>query len=300
MSAIQLNSSLLDALYTSFQIQFKDGMQKATHLYEEIATPIYSVSSIENYPIIDQFGKMREWIGPRKVEQLNIRTLSVKNRNFEHAVRVSRNAIADEQTGLFGNLIAGLGMAAQNLWDDLVVEALTTPSEWLDGLPFFSKTRFYADNNTVTNTTADALSPESYAEARRTMLSYVGHGGIPLNVIPNLLLVGPQNEVMGKKILEMQYHCQENLMIDNPMFGTAKLVVSPRLVGSHAKKWFLLATNDVIRPVVLQQRQMPQLTRIDSPEAEHVFNHNENLYGTCARGAAALVAPHLVFSGIPA
>lgn len=297
MSAIHLNQNVLDTLYTSFRIQFKDGMQKASNVHEDIATPIRSVSTIENYPIIDQYGKMKEWIGPRTIDRLRVRTLSVKNRDFESSVRVSRNAIADEQSGIYGALVAGLGMTAQNLWDDLVFEALCNPGKWLDDLDFYSTTRKYDDTNAVVNKSTSALSSEAYETARSTMMSYVGHEGTPLNIVPDVLIVGPNNAAAARAIVEAQFVRTEDGLVDNPLRGTAKLIVSTRLVGAHANKWFLLATNDVIKPVILQQRELPTLTRIDSPASEIVFKYNENLYGTNARGAAALTVPHLVYGG---
>lgn len=301
MSFTEFDRNLLDSLFVGYKMQFKDGMQKASDAYKNISTLVQSQSAIEAYPIIDQFSSMREWIGPRQIETLKVRNLIVKNRDFEHAIRVSRNAIADEQCGLYGAMISGLGMAAENMWDDLVFNALTANDSWLDQSPFFG-TRSYEGGGTITNQTANALSHNTYAQARQSMLSYVGHGGSPLNVVPDTLVVGPALEGIARSILEGQFKQvaigNDSALADNTLRGTAKLMISTRLVGEHANKWYLMATNDVIRPIILQQRQLPRLSRIDSEESEFVFKYNENLYGTHARGAAALAAPHLIFAGL--
>lgn len=298
MSATQLDQTVLDTLYASFRIQFKDGMQKATKCYEEIATAIQSHTLIENYPIIDQLGKMREWIGPRKMNDFRFRTLSVKNRDFENTIRINRDAIADEQIGLYGSLIAGLGTTSENLWDDLIFDALCTDQTWLDGKEFFDETRTYSDGmNKICNSSENELTYEEYTAARDKMMSYVGSMKRPLNVIPDILIVGPHFASTAQRIVTAKYMRTTEGLVDNPMYGTAKLIVSTRLVGDHFRKWFLIASNDVIKPIILQQRETPKLTRIDSDSSEYVFINNENLYGTFARGAVALTVPHLIFGG---
>ncbi len=297
MSAIHLTQTTLDTLYTSFRMQFRDGMQKATQLYKDLAMIIQSNSTIENYPIVEQFGKMREWIGPRKIEELNFQMLAVKNKDFENAVRVSRNAIADDQVGIYGVLVAGLGQSAENLWDDLIFDALCTPDNWVDNAAFFSTSRTYGDNSTICNKTTSHLSHANYVTARNTMMGYTGHAGAPLNVVPDTLVVGPSNETLARKIVDAKFMLEDGTLTDNLMYGTAKVIVSTRLTGTHANKWYLMSTQDVIKPIILQQREQPSLSRIDAPESEYVFRHNENLYGTFARGAAALAVPHLVYGG---
>lgn len=297
MSAIHLTQTTLDTLYTAFRMQFRDGMQKATQNYKDLAMIIQSNSSIEKYPIVEQFGRMREWIGPRKIEELNFQMLSVQNKDFESSVRVSRNAISDDQVGIYGALVAGLGQTAENVWDDLIFNTLCNPGNWVDNAAFFSTSRTYGENATINNKTTAVLSMTNYTTARNTMMAYCGHAGAPLNVVPDTLIVGPSNETLAKQIVEAKFVLNNGTLTDNLMYGTAKVIVSSRLVGTHSAKWFLAATSDVIKPIILQQREKPALTRVDSPEADHVFRYNENLYGTFARGAAALTVPHLIYGG---
>lgn len=303
MTATYLEKGVLDALYLSFNIQFKDGMQSATEDYKTLAIVLNSNTAIESYPIIDQYGGMREWLGPRKIKEVNAKTIVVKNRNFENSIRVNRDQIADEQTGLYGSLVANLGTGASNLWDDLLWDTMVSNDSYADGKPFYGSTRQYdeAKNGVkIVNLTDAQLTPESFAAARTTMQGYTGHEGTPLNVKPSILVVGPSNENMGQRIVEAEYTRDPDGVLDyNPNRGKVKLMVSTRLVGAHANKWFLLATEESIKPVVIQQRELPRLTRIDAEEAEHVFKNNENLYGTKARGAAFKTAPHLIYMGAP-
>ncbi len=292
-----LPQATVDALFTAFKTRFKDGMTNATKSYEKLAQIVSSSTSIEKYPILKQFPGMRKWIGPRHLKDIEHEILTVVNSEFEDSVRVSRNAIADDQYGLYGNLVQSLGVAASNVWDQLVFDALCSDPNWVDKAKFFGTTRKYG-KLTISNKTTSALSATTYDTARTTMMGYVGHENEPLNVVPNILVVGPKNEAIARKIIESKTIVDNGAAVDNPYYHTAEIVVSTRLVGNYDDYWFLMASNTSLPAILLQQRELPVLTRIDSPEAEHVFKYNENLYGTQARGAACLFMPHLIYAGI--
>jgi phage major head subunit gpT-like protein len=55
-----------------------------------------------------------------------------------------------------------------------------------------------------------------------------------------------------------------------------------------------------MKPVYVQKRREPTLTRMDKDTDGNVFMRNEYYYGTDARGAAFLTLPHLAFGGFVA
>lgn len=73
------------------------------------------------------------------------------------------------------------------------------------------------------------LTAENYAAARAAIMAMTGDGGRPLNLIPNLLVVGGNNEGAGRKILK-------NALADggesNEWAGTADIFVTPLLTGA--------------------------------------------------------------------
>ena len=301
---MDINRKNLDALFKGFHTQFLEGFGSAPETWRKFASSIPSSTATNVYPFLEQFGGMREWSGSRQVKNIASQKIEVVNRDFEDTVSISRNDIEDDQYGLYGSLVSQMGFAAGKLWQDLAVIALLNPGAWIDGLNFFSASRSYG-GNTIANASSAALDATSYAAARKAMLAYKGHNGKHIGVQPNLLIVGPELESAAFSILKdrMQVSFAESGSTvgygstDNPWAGSAGYIVVPELSGSNASTWFLAATTGVSKPVVVQERKRPVLTRLDKETDENVFNRREYIYGTDARGEAFLAFPHLLYRG---
>ena len=224
--------------------------------------------------------------------------------HFEDTVAIPRNDIEDDQYGIYSMLIAQMGYNAGKLWQQLAVEALLSETNWIDGTAFFSTSRTYG-GETISNKTSATLSAADYATARAAMMSYKGHNGKPLGIVPNLLIVGPSNEATAFSILKdrlmLKTHSASSISgvgaTENPWNGSAELLVLPELTGSYADYWFLCATSGVLKPVFVQQRKQPVLTCLDHDSDENVFARKEYIYGSDARGEAFLAFPHLIYRG---
>ena len=115
------------------------------------------------------------------------------------------------------------------------------------------------------------------------MQTLVDEYGRPLNIRPSHLLVGPELEDMGREILESDYRIVSGTATRNIYRGTAKLMVSPRLVGPWSKYWFLLDLTKPVRPLILQMRQEIQFNALDDMQTEAAFMRKEHRYGADAR-----------------
>ena len=139
------------------------------------------------------------------------------------------------------------------------------------------------------------------------MLQYEGHNGKSLRVKPGLLIVGPRNEGIAFDILKNQRRLTAEIVgsgenaktltwaIENRYAGTAEVVVSTEL----DKEWFLADVSSPVKPVAVQKRREPKLTRLDSDNDENVVMRGEYIYCTDARGEAFLTLPHLIHGSFP-
>jgi len=296
---MDINRANVNLLFTGVKKNFEQGLGTATQQYMSISDVVNSTTAIESYPFLEQFGKMREWIGPKQIKNLASKNHDVKNRDFESTIGIKKNSIADDTYGLYAPLYRGLGQTAGNIWDDLVFAALCANGAWLDDAAFFGTTRKYG-KNTISNYVASALTPTVYGTARTAMMSYVGHDGEPLGVVPNILVYGPKLEATVQKILvnDFWYDGTDKVQINNPYKGTAAGVMSSRLVGTYDDYWFLLAANGPLKPVIVQKRQDVTLIRKDQLTDDNMFFDGQAVYGAEARGAAFLTMPHLAYGGI--
>lgn len=74
-----------------------------------------------------------------------------------------------------------------------------------------------------------ALTADNYAAARAAIMAFTGDGGRPLNLVPDLLVVGGGNEGAARKILKNADVAGGGT---NEWAGTADLFVTPLLTGA--------------------------------------------------------------------
>jgi len=72
------------------------------------------------------------------------------------------------------------------------------------------------------------LTADNYKAARAAIMAFTGNGGRPLNLVPNLLVVGGGNEGAARQIVKNQSNAAG---ATNEWVGTADLHLSPLLTG---------------------------------------------------------------------
>jgi phage major head subunit gpT-like protein len=134
-----VNAANLDTLFIAFKTAFNQGFTALTPAYKSIAMVVSSSTREEQYGWLGQFPRMREWIGPRVVNNLSMHGFNIKNRDFEQTISVSRNDIQDDRVGIYGPMFNELGLSAAELPDQLVFGLLAGGFNGLcyDGQYFF-------------------------------------------------------------------------------------------------------------------------------------------------------------------
>lgn len=277
-----INQQALRGIYTSFKVIFQKAFDQSKTQWEKVATFVPSTTREENYKWLGKIPRLREWIGDREVQNLEAADYTVKNKDYELTVGVDRNDIEDDSIGIYSPIVEETAQSAALLPDDLVFGLLK------DGFnqPCYDKKNFFAADHkvgkkTVSNKGAKKLSPESYSAARTTMMSLTDDKDKPLKLVPNLLVVSPANEAMGRKILLAD-------QIDgttNTLKGTAELLVVPELAGAD-DAWYLLCTSRPIKPLIFQQRKAPKFVSLTDDADANVFMKKQYLYGVDARANA--------------
>lgn len=280
--------AILAAMFQSFNTLFNKGLMTTKTYWQEVAMLVPSSGEQENYAWLGDFPMLREWIGERAVKELSEYEYSIKNKKFESTVRVAADRIADDSFGIYGPMMQKLGESAGQWPDTMVFPCL---ADGFSTAGFDGKT-FFATDHTVgtggkkqkfSNRSNKPLSLGAYEEARSTLMSYCNDEGIPLGIVPNLLVVPPSLEGVARKILKNEFIDDGGVTVSNPWKDTAEILVVPQL-ANHPKKWFLLQTNGVLKPLIWQVRQEPEFQGMTDPNSENVFKKDEFLYGVKARG----------------
>lgn len=289
-----LNATTLANLTTGFKASFQKGFSSATSLWQRVATLVPSSTSENTYAWLGEFPMLREWIGDRQVKNLSQSDYSLKNRKFESTISVKRDAIEDDQYGIYAPLFESMGQAAASHPDELVFAllALAFSSKCYDG-QFFIDSDHPVGAGTVSNSgggssnpwflldTSRPLKPLIFQKRRDYALraltdpgqenvfmrdeylygtdarANVGFGfwqmaygakvtldatafeagfkamelfksdeGRPLNIKPNLLVVGPSNRAAAKALIEVDRLASG---ASNPNYKAVEVLVVPWL-----------------------------------------------------------------------
>ena len=92
---MELNRGQLDSLFLGFKTSLKAGIAKANLPVELFATIIPSTTDMERYPFTELMSTMREWVGPRQIQNMMTQLVDIINKDFEHTIGVKRNDIED-------------------------------------------------------------------------------------------------------------------------------------------------------------------------------------------------------------
>lgn len=293
----------MNDLFKTFSTAFNKAQERAAGrvgkfgaLVEELATIFPVTGASTTHAWMEQIRGMREWIGPRAIASIKTGGLTVVNRPFEDTVEVPVPAIEDDQYGVYTPIIAQLGSAGEQLWKQLLMEAILGNANWADGNPFFCVGRKLSeDSGVLTNGAITALSSAAVEAALTAMQSWKLYGGDPADITPMTLLVGPAKESVARGILKAALiNDGANVQVSNTLEDRLELRVDNRIPGGT---WVILAEKNGMNAFAVQKRKIATLTRRDNPTDSCVFDNNAAQYGTDARGEAFGALPFLAYCG---
>lgn len=134
-----VNSANLTILNTSFGAAFKAGFGQAPADHMPLTLPVPSMTAEQQHGWLGQFPGLTEWVGERVVRGIAEHGYTIRNRKFATTVDVKREAIEDDQYGVYAPLMTALGEAAAAHPCELVFQTLVAGfwTECYDGQYFF-------------------------------------------------------------------------------------------------------------------------------------------------------------------
>ncbi|WP_323005434.1 Mu-like prophage major head subunit gpT family protein [Pseudorhodobacter sp.] len=136
-----INGQTLNLAFKGFQTIYNEAQLAAESHASKVAMMVPSSSRDESYGWLGQFPRIREWIGPRHINNLKAHGFTIKNINFELTVAVPRNDIADDRLGIFAPMFSEMGRDAATHPDELIFDLLKRGFEanCFDGKNFFDE-----------------------------------------------------------------------------------------------------------------------------------------------------------------
>ncbi|WP_420585828.1 Mu-like prophage major head subunit gpT family protein [Ruegeria sp.] len=138
-----INRQNLATLATVYDAAFRAAFTgwQAQSMYEQVAMTTMSTTASNLYPWLGKLPSMREWLGERVAQNLTEHSFEIRNRDFELTVGVDRNAIEDDQYGVYMPQFAHMGEASAAHPDELVWPLLKAghSTKCYDGKNFFAE-----------------------------------------------------------------------------------------------------------------------------------------------------------------
>lgn len=285
-----VNASTIAAVFLNLNARFNNAFAGAPVVWDQIAMEVPSGSRENVYAWLENFPRMRQWMGEKEVKALIAHGYTVVNDDWEATVEVDRNDIEDDNLGIYAPMAESAGFSARQLPDEIVFSMVNTSFEnaCYDGQAFFSnahpvKGQPWSNRGTVQLSIASQKAAmESLGVGRTQLRKVTDNEGRPLNITPTVLLVPPALEDVANALM---INDRLNDGMPNPYKGTMKVVCDARLTSDTA--WYLLDTTKPVKPFIYQNRKAPVFVQQTDPEAEGVFSRKKFKFGAEARAAGA-------------
>ncbi len=316
---MDINQANLDILFRQVEVKYTELYEQTPTWWQQITSLMPSKTRSVDYAWMTRLPIMRKWLGARVINSVSNQTRRVINAPYENTIRLSKWDVKDDMFGVFNMALAVQASEVKKWPDTLVAQSIRegasqTTSDGIsnlgyDGVPVFSTRHpIFAGVDGAAGTingasvqsnlyTSLPLTYDNYVRVRTDMMSWVGSDGLPLNILPDTLMVPPSLESMGKMILEADMVAttsatlpggatQANAPMTNTYKGTAKLMVNQQL-ADKPQNWWMMDCSKPVKPWLFQQLDAPTMTALTSPTDPNVFMLAEFLWGFEARGATA-------------
>lgn len=119
-----VNQANLDDLRTGFRTSFQGGLGQAPSDWQRITTVVPATTKEVKYGWLGKIPNVREWVGPRAVQNLTQHDYSIRERKWELTIEVDKDDVETDNLGIYGPMFAEMGLSAGSTWDNLVFELL--------------------------------------------------------------------------------------------------------------------------------------------------------------------------------
>lgn len=154
---MDVNAQVLAALNTGITAAFNASLTGTETTYQRIAMTVKSSTKSQGYPKLSEIASMREWVGDRQIQRLDMSAFQITNRKFENTIAVAVDDIADDNVGLYATFASDFGQTAAELPDELVWEQLAMgfDTAHYDGQYFFDTDHPVVDADGVERSVAN-------------------------------------------------------------------------------------------------------------------------------------------------
>ena len=245
------------------------GVKAAPREWRQFCEVVSSDTQDETYDSFNAAGRVTQDLGAGFTVENGVRyNYTITNQTFTLAIGVSRDALDDDKLGAFTNQIKTLGVRMGNHPFERAMTVLTTgdANAAFDSSNFFANSHndFTTLDNSLTSVAAAADAVPTLAELEiewakitAAFLEFEDRSGANVHydgLGSMWLLTGPQLKAVGRKMLNGALTTNGQTQIFQNDAQLMTLPANHMQDTSVQKEIITLLTNEVIKPLVLQER----------------------------------------------
>jgi phage major head subunit gpT-like protein len=299
-----ITPALLSGAFQSFKTMFNRGMNNRPAWWNQVAMEAPSDTEEEIYAWMHELPAVRKWEKntPRKAHRLAASAYRLRNDRYENTVVVERDKVEDDKLGVYMNQFESMGTQVRKFPDREIAKTIRSNGTAWDGLPFFNSAhpvdQYGGSSATYSNDfTGEALTVTNFENAFARFAEIPSTNGEVMALQPNLIIVPPLLRAKAMSILKAGVVAQTQgsgaAAVTNVNQDLVSILVVPELAADPTK-WYLAVTNEGVKPLIYQKRSESGLVAMTAENDEHVFNHDEYVYGVKIRGAFGYSMPYLM------
>jgi len=291
----------LKLVFQNVRTYYDEGVAKvSTPLMDNLVNVVPMITKEILLAYQDRLPRFRKWTGPREVLNAVIENYKMAAEKFELTTGISREHIEDDQIGLYAQRFARMGQASAKWAELLVRDRLQAGKSEIcfDGKNFFATDHlinFGKKSGAQANLfPAKPLNRPNFVAVWQAMAALKGADNEPLDDFGDevYLVHEASNTDMAKQICNAPIAILDGTTAStfgagtNTSAGMAKPLLVKSL-GGEVGTWYLIDVSGE-KPLLFGARYMPDLVPRVSPDDPRVFDLDEFLAGSRARGRAGL------------
>jgi phage major head subunit gpT-like protein len=252
-----------------------------------------SSAAAEDYPWLGAMPVVQEWLGEVTAEEIADYDYIIKNRDYVASVLISQNHIDDDQTGVLATLAQQLASRIMRHPEKLIVDAIINgdSNTAYDGVAFFSNVSGARTIDNLLAGTGPALDKleADLNSALVAMATFADDKGAPLGIRGDTIVCPMALENDFRRLVQSTSDPTASGGIEtfNPYAGRFSVIGDPRLDADDANDWYLMATNEPVKPLIYQLRQAANSNMEKAPGTK------QWIFSADYRGAVGYGIPHL-------
>lgn len=295
----------LGAMFLNFSTVFQTAFQDAPSFADRVAMTVPSSSRATLHGWMDKLPDVREWVGPRVIQNAKLQRRLIENKFYETTVGIPEEDIEDDQVGLYTPMVQMMGQSMKQFADKQIAKLINDNPIAYDGKPFFAADHpvdtYDPDKGAQSNIIDGDLSEDTYEQALALMAEFKGADGNVMGIQGTALMVPTRLQGTARRIMNGAFYPKlvqggslgngDVGVQANIWQGSGDVIVNPWLLDPTAA--YLLALGSAIRPFVHQVRRAVRFTNLVNPSDANVFWNRQFIMGADRRDAFDVTLPML-------